>query len=291
MSRRTTNAYKAALQYVNENIIELKGNGIIIDFEKAMRAALRKVSPNIPILGCWFHFCQALRRKMASMEHLLALIKDNPDAKNIFRKFQCLALLPNDKIKDAFVYLLREALEEKKIKEFAPFISYFKKEWMEIVGPEYFSVFDKDVRTTGSAEAFNGKLNKKFRTHSSFLNFVESLQREELSKTDEFQRHILGIKQPDRRKKFYVRREEMIQELAEKLKNSKINYKHYLNTISNEENKILYGEDEIFYRDGENVRETDPEVFEQTAPSNSADNLQPDSVRKTFFSTFLNQYF
>lgn len=287
MTRRTTNAYVAALQYVNENIIELKGMGIIIDFEKAMRAALKKVSPNIPILGCWFHFCQALRRQMASMEHLFALIKDNSDAKNIFRKFQCIALLPYDKIKDAFVYLLREALEEKRFKEFAPFISYFKKEWMEIVKPEYFSVFDKDVRTTGSAEAFNGKLNKKFRTHSSFFNFVESLQREELSKTDEFHRHFLGTKQPDRRKKFYVRREEMIQEHVEKLKKSKINYKHYLNIMSNEENKILYGEDEIFYRDGE----TDPEEIEQTASSNSDDNVQPVSVRKIFFPTIFNQYF
>lgn len=245
MTHRTIDAYTAALTYVNENIIELNGRGIIIDFEKAMRAGLKKVAPNLPILGCWFHFAQALRRKMASFSNMFALIKKNQDAKIIFRKFQCLALLPYEKIKDAFVHLLREALMEKKFKEFSPFIDYFKKEWMEIVKPEYFSVFDKDVRTTGSAEAFNGKLNKKFQTHAKFFNFVESLQKEELCKADEFHRHISGIKQSDRRKNFYVRRNEMIKEYSKKLRDSEINYKYFLNIMSNDENKIFYDEDQM----------------------------------------------
>lgn len=263
MSRRTTDAYAAALQYVNDNIIELNGRGIIIDFEKAMRAGIRKVSPNIPILGCWFHFAQALRRKMASFPNLFTLIRNNPAAKVIFRKFQSLALLPYDKINDAFVYLLREALQEKKMKEFSPFIAYFKKEWMEIVKPEYFSVFGKDVRTTGSAEAFNGKLNKKFRTHPSFYNFVESLQREELCKTDEFHRHAQGKEPKDRRKNFYVRRDEMIKAYSEKLTNSDINYKFFLNAMSNDENKVFFDENEMFIESDENVRSNEPKENEQ----------------------------
>lgn len=249
MTRRTTDAYVAALQYVNDNIINLNGRGIIIDFERAMRASLKKVAPNLPILGCWFHFAQALRRRMASMKSLFELIKKNHDAKIIFRKFQCLALLPHEEIKNAFVHLLREALDEKNFKEFSLFIAYFKKEWLESVTPEYFSVFDQDVRTTGSAEAFNGKLNKKFRTHPSFFNFVESLQREELSKTDEFNRHVHGTLQPDRRKIFYIRRHEMIAEYSKKLKDSEINYKCFLNLMSNEENKIFYDEDQMLDND------------------------------------------
>lgn len=75
--------------------------------------------------------------------------RKNKKAKIIFRKFQCLALLPYDKINDAFVYLLREALNEHNFKEFSPFIAYFKKEWLEIVKPQFFSVFDEEVRTTG----------------------------------------------------------------------------------------------------------------------------------------------
>lgn len=96
MTHRTTDAYAAALQYVNDNIFEINGSGIIIDFEKAMRAGIKRVSPNIRILGCWFHFAQALKRKMASLTNLFTLIRSNPDAKIIFRKFQTLALLPHN---------------------------------------------------------------------------------------------------------------------------------------------------------------------------------------------------
>lgn len=86
MTRRTTEAYVAALKYVNDNIFELIGRGIIIDFEKAMRSSLKKVSP-MPVYGCWFHFAQALRRKMKSMSDLYELIRNNEDAKILFRKF------------------------------------------------------------------------------------------------------------------------------------------------------------------------------------------------------------
>lgn len=270
MTNRTTDAYVAALKYVNDHLLEINGSGIIIDFEKAMRAAVKKVAPNIPILGCWFHFCQALRRQMASMKNLLALTKENFDAKLIFRKFQCLALLPYDKIKDGFVYLLREALNENEFKEFAPFIDYFKKEWMQIVTPEYFSVWDTNVRTTGTAEAFNRKLNNKFRTHPSFYNFVESLQREELCKTDEFYRHVNGKIQPDTRKNFYVHRNEMIIKYSEKLKNGELNYKHFLNVMSNNNNKIFFDEDQIL--DDEDVRDTESEVSDS----------ETENVRTTF---------
>lgn len=245
MTHRTTEAYVAALNYVNENIFPLIGRGIIIDFEKAMRASIKTVAPNLPIYGCWFHFAQALRRKMASMKDLFDLIRKDKNAKLIFRKFQCLALLPAHSIMDAFVFLLHEALREHNFKEFAPFISYFKKEWLEIVKPIHFSVFDQEVRTTGSAEAYNGKLNKKFRTHGTFFNFVESLQREELSKSDEFQRHVSGKKQSDRRHKFYVRRAETIQLYWNQLKSNTTNFKLFLNIMSDDSNKIFYDENEM----------------------------------------------
>lgn len=287
MTNRTIDAYTAALEYVNKNIIDLNVSGIIIDFEKAMRAALKKVAPNLPILGCWFHFAQALRRRMASLSSLFALIKKNEDAKIIFRKFQCLALLPCDKIKDAFVFLLKEALEEKKFKEFSTFIAYFKKEWMEIVTPEYFSVFDKDVRTTGSAEAFNGKINKKCKTYSNFFNFVESLQKEELCKADEFNRHINGTKQPDRRKNFYVRRNEMIKEYSKKMKNGDINYKYFLNIMSNDENQRFYDEDQMLDSGLEDVREIS-KLTEENVREKKSKNAKKTDISKGACATRLN---
>lgn len=246
MTHRTTDAYVAALKKVNDEIIELKGSGIIIDFENAMRAALKIVAPNLPIFGCWFHYNQALRRMMTSIKPLFDLIRTNDDAKLLFRKFQCLALLPANKVKDAFVYLLREALHVHNFTSFAPFIDYFKKQWLTRVTPTHFSIFNQSVRTTGSAEAFNGKVNKKFRTHGDFFHFVETLQKEELAKVDEFCRHMGGKMQPDRRKNFYKKRTELIGKYSRRLEAKEINYKYFLNIMTNVDNDVFFDEDEMF---------------------------------------------
>lgn len=231
MTRRTMKAYIEAYKYIHANLIELKGNGIIIDFEAAMRGGLKEVAIDLPVLGCFFHYCQALQRYMKSLPDLYDLIKSNDDAKIIFRKFQCLALLPADMIKPAFIYLLRLALHEKKFSQFAPFIQYYKLQWIERVTPAHFSVFLQRTRTTGSAEAFNGKINKSFRTHPAFFQFVESLQKEEAVKSDQFNRDINGTVQPDRRKAFYKLRASIIERHSIELQQKVISFRHFLSVM------------------------------------------------------------
>lgn len=246
MTRRTIEAYVAALSFVDTNLIKLQGKGIIIDFEDAMRSALRRVSPDLPIFGCLFHFMQALQRKMKSMTTLFELVRTNEDAKFLFRKFQSLALLPANKIKDEFVILLREALDTFKFTAFAPFVEYFKKQWLVRVRALHFSVFKLDTRTTGPAEAFNGKVNKTFRTHGAFFQFVEALQKEETVKADQFSRDVSGILQPDRRKIFYKKRSELISKYSTQLEKKVITARHYLCIMANVNNEILYDEKLIF---------------------------------------------
>lgn len=244
MKRRTTEAYVNAFKFIDEKIIELIGSGIIIDFENAMRAALKIVCPNLPILGCLFHYVQAIQRKMKSIPELYLLIRTNEKAKFIFRKIQCLALLPAHEIMNGFVILLREALETEKLVEFAPFFQYYKTQWLERVTPAHYSVFNKITRTTGSAEAFNGKINKKFRTHPAFFQFVESLQAEELVKTKEFERDVSGIVQRDKRKTHDKQRDSIIRRYSKEFEEKRITMKHFLCVVANPVNGILYKETE-----------------------------------------------
>lgn len=62
MTRRTEAAYRHAFQFINDELFELNCQSIMSDFEIGMRNALRAVVPGIKVTGCWFHFCQALRR-------------------------------------------------------------------------------------------------------------------------------------------------------------------------------------------------------------------------------------
>lgn len=172
MSKRTIEAYESAFQYIHDNLIPLIGDGIIIDYEKAMRRALIKVlasiNSNMQVLGCWFHYCQALRRKLAKTSALFEEIRCDEKNKDIFRRFQCLPLLPLHHIESSFRSSSKEALKLDK-NLFPSFIDYFNAEWMKIVTPYHFCVYKRDKRTTSVAEAFNGKVSKLFKTHGNFF--------------------------------------------------------------------------------------------------------------------------
>lgn len=139
MSNRTTESYKSVFEYINENVISLGSSTIITDFERALRNAVKAVFCDVKILGCWFHHCQALRRMMASIPNLFHLIQHENDAKLFYRKIQCLALLPPNKIKPAFDQIAYEAL--KKYPQFEKFIKYYDSQWIKRETPDSYSVF------------------------------------------------------------------------------------------------------------------------------------------------------
>lgn len=139
MTNRTTDAYESVFEYIHEKLFSLKANAIITDFERALRNGLRAVVPDTTLLGCWFHHCQALRRKMASICDLFSLIRKNTEAQKIYRTFQCLALLPAEKIEAAFDQIAYKALQ--KFPEFEKFITYYMQQWIKKEKPENYSVF------------------------------------------------------------------------------------------------------------------------------------------------------
>lgn len=136
MSKRTIEAYENVFHYINDHLIPLRGQAIIIDLEKAMRRALINVLDSIDsimaILGCWFHFCQALRRYLAKMPALYKKVNSDEIYRNIFRQFQCLPLLPLHHIESSFRDLCIEALRLDK-DLFAIFVDYFRIENIRIL--------------------------------------------------------------------------------------------------------------------------------------------------------------
>lgn len=139
MSNRTKAAYESVFKYVHENLLQLDARAIITDFEVALRGGLRFVVPNTPLLGCWFHHCQAIRRKVASIPTLFGLIKRDARAAEFYRLFQCLALLPASKIEPAFIQIAHSALQS--FPEFASFIEYYENQWIKKETPTSYSVF------------------------------------------------------------------------------------------------------------------------------------------------------
>lgn len=105
----------------------------VTDYERAMRNALRKLYPRSKQTSCWFHFCQAVKKKASMIPTFYNLIRINSEAAYINRQLQCLPLLKFNNIVPSFEILSTHANRLNK-GVFASFLSYYKKQWLEKVG-------------------------------------------------------------------------------------------------------------------------------------------------------------
>lgn len=87
------------------------------------------------------------------------------------KKFIALALQQKDEIEPAFLKLKKELLAKygKRIK---PFIDYYQYTWIEVYGVETFCVYDEEVRTNNSIEAYHRVLNGYLTSSLSASAFI-----------------------------------------------------------------------------------------------------------------------
>lgn len=134
MTRKTEEAYNHLFRYIDENVCSLQCKSFMSDFEVAMRNAIAEVWPDADYITCWFHLCQACERQVAKNSALLKLLRsNNKEAREIYKKILALALLPADKVVDAFEKLASIAMC-KFPTQFGPFLNYYRRQWLVKVG-------------------------------------------------------------------------------------------------------------------------------------------------------------
>lgn len=114
------------------------GHSIMTDFEKAMRNGIRHVYPTIKMYTCWFHFCQAAKRKASQLMNLVHYIKTNSNIESAYYKLLSLPLLPAKDIVSCFQMVKSQVADEKVFK---PFIKYFENQWIKKVNFFMYFVF------------------------------------------------------------------------------------------------------------------------------------------------------
>lgn len=132
MTKKSTEAYKAVFAYINDNIFDLNASSFMTDYESGLRKALKEMYPTAKMVSCWFHFCQAVRRKCSKIPNFFAKIQKNEAAERLFLKFLALPLLPADKILEAFNMLKLAANATSGI-PFKSFLKYFESQWLQKV--------------------------------------------------------------------------------------------------------------------------------------------------------------
>ena len=93
-----------------ENNKQLKPVFILTDFESRLQQALKLNFSDSIIKGCWFHFSQAILRKVTALGMKTKYLSDH-SFKYWINRFIALALVPLDKIKDAFEIILNSVPE------------------------------------------------------------------------------------------------------------------------------------------------------------------------------------
>ncbi|KAJ9080861.1 hypothetical protein DSO57_1039586 [Entomophthora muscae] len=106
---------------------------LVVYFEQAQANAFIRVFKSSP-QGCYFHFWQALCRRLqkCSALHELIYTEGTKEAKDVFNCFAALALVQKEETNAFYDALLRHPYIIANQAAFAPFIEYFETQWVGV---------------------------------------------------------------------------------------------------------------------------------------------------------------
>lgn len=142
MESKCVPSYRQVFEYIENYMIQLDPKSIHSDYEASLVKALRIVYPSAKIHGCWFHYCQAIRKRMGKgrRRQLFKDLNNRSDAYNIYQKLLKLPLLPATKIPEGFEIVKQEAIEKNQIGTFGAIFNYYEKYWLKKVNHIFIDV-------------------------------------------------------------------------------------------------------------------------------------------------------
>lgn len=148
MNKKSKKCYSHFFNYINNNLLNLNGAAFITDYEKGLRKAIKTEFPDSKLYGCWFHFCQAVRRRITTKHKQVArFIRQNKEASLEYHKLLTLPLLPATHILDSFQIIKRDIEDFDHHFEFAAFLEYYESQWLQkvnIIKYKYFLLKNKN---------------------------------------------------------------------------------------------------------------------------------------------------
>ncbi len=181
MTGQASGDYKTILEFARDGIFSFDGivrtpTSATCDFEQAIRLALSEVWPGIQIVGCNFHFCQALRRKARSLQSLSVMVSANGTIQHkILLMFMRLSLLPLDRVIVGLNAILNFITDNELDDDFAEFVQYFRNVWQQRYQIQTWCVSGRLHRTNNFLEGYNNKIKLSIRNNPSASSFLDSL--------------------------------------------------------------------------------------------------------------------
>ncbi|KRZ02765.1 hypothetical protein T11_11240 [Trichinella zimbabwensis] len=156
---------KAAVLGVN-----LNPQTIICDFETALIPAIQGYFPNTRVQGCYFHFCQAVHRKVGELG-LKTRYRHDEETRRKIKMLLATAFLPVPQVNTG-VSLLETGTTDNLLALF----QYFRQEWMTHERLPLWNVHNVNIRTNNHLEGWHNRLNRKAgKTHNGLYELLQIL--------------------------------------------------------------------------------------------------------------------
>ena len=182
MEEKTTQAYEIVFTRMKENGVTFKT--VMCDYEKGSRAAIRNVyGPTVQIKGCWFHYTQAIMKRVKKIG-LQSAYANVPTVNKAVRRLFALPFLAPWEVEEAFVLIERDVAgfaEESVERKMEALFDYFRRTWLVKYGAEEWNQsLDVTFRSNNWAEAFHSSFARRFaRCHPNIRVAIEALRRVE----------------------------------------------------------------------------------------------------------------
>lgn len=191
-----------------KNLIPLASpDRILLDFEAAARSAFSDGYPNSVVLGCYFHLCQSVLRKVQECG-MKADYENNAELRTAVRCLPALAMVPPNDVEEAFDMVAEHKPDHEKTPEL---LSYFEHTYIRgrrragrgrNFGPAIFpiqtwnhyeSAVDGVARTTNSAEGWHFGLQSLFQCHHPTVwTFIAGLKQDMQTQKAAFLQGVAG---------------------------------------------------------------------------------------------------
>ena len=158
MTRRKQRDYKAVFRAVAALTPGRQVEEVIADFESAVWPAVQSIL-KVPVKGCWFHWSQAIYRRIVNAGLRTAYQKPG-EIQDYIRYMMALPHLPHEQIPDAFQQLKHRCPADERLVELT---SYIERSWVNHKHrkPESWSTFRRFLRTNNDCEGWHNHLNSE----------------------------------------------------------------------------------------------------------------------------------
>ncbi|KAL0810624.1 hypothetical protein ABMA28_010738 [Loxostege sticticalis] len=171
LSDKKTETYVILFRLLKSQLPNWKPRKYHCDFELAALKAVLVVYPDTTVVGCYYHWSQAMWR---NAKRIFGFKKTKP-AKRLVGLCSVLPLLPKDNLQGGWEYIKSQfpCAENKNLKRF---LNYVEEQWFAKDTWKVMSVFAERHRTNNVAESLHGKLNKIInKSNSNMLRLLNLL--------------------------------------------------------------------------------------------------------------------